>query len=88
MKLFTDIDFEKIENLKNSNQDINKLKILLANETTAMLHGAKAAEDSELTAKKTFSDKSIGKNLPIIKIKKCFHHMNIGNSGEIQMIKM
>ena len=58
------------ENLKNSNQDINKLKILLANETTTMLHGSKAAKDSELTAQKTFGDKSIGKNLPVIKIKK------------------
>ena len=70
MKLFTDIDFEKIENLKNNNQDINKLKVLLANETTAMLHGSKAAKDSELTAQKTFGDKSIGKNLPIVKVKK------------------
>jgi tyrosyl-tRNA synthetase len=35
-----------------------------------MLHGSKAAKDSELTAQKTFGDKSIGKNLPIIKIKK------------------
>ena len=43
---------------------------MLANETTTMLHGIKEAKDSELTAKKTFGDKSIGKNLPIIKIKK------------------
>ncbi len=64
------MDIEKIESLRNSNQDINKLKVLLANETTTMLHGSKSAKDSELTAKKTFSDKSIGKNLPIIKIKK------------------
>jgi len=70
LKLFTDIDLEQIASLKNSNQDINKLKVLLANETTAMLHGSKAAKDSELTAQKTFGDKSIGKNLPIIKIKK------------------
>jgi len=33
-----------------------------------MLHGGKAAKDSENTARKTFSDKSIGDNLPIIKI--------------------
>ena len=72
LKLFTDIEFEKIESLKNNNQDINKLKILLANETTALLHGSKAAKDSELTAQKTFGDKSIGKNLPIVKIKKSF----------------
>jgi len=70
LKLFTDIDLEQIESLKNSNQDINKLKVFLANEATAMLHGSKAAKDSELTAQKTFGDKSIGKNLPIIKIKK------------------
>ena len=72
LKLFTNIELERIENLKNNNQDINKLKVLLANETTAMLHGSKAAKDSELTAKKTFSDKSIGKNLPVVKIKKSF----------------
>jgi len=70
LKLFTDLDINQIDNLKNNSKDINQLKILLANETTAMLHGTKAAKDSELTAKKTFSDKSIGKNLPIIKIKK------------------
>ena len=35
-----------------------------------MLHGAKSAKDSEETAQKTFGDKSIGKNLPVIKIKK------------------
>ena len=35
-----------------------------------MLHGSKAAKDSESTAKKTFRDKSIGKNLPTVKIKK------------------
>jgi len=70
LKLFTDIDLEKIETVKNSNQDINKLKVLLANEAATMLHGAKAAKDSELTAQKTFGDKSIGKNLPTIKIKR------------------
>ena len=31
LKLFTDLDLEQIESLKNSNQDINKLKVLLAN---------------------------------------------------------
>ena len=70
LNLFTDIDLEQIESLISSNQNINKLKVLLANETTTMLHGSKAAKDSELTAQKTFGDKSIGKNLPIIKIKK------------------
>jgi len=70
LKIFTDLDLEEIENLKNKSQDINKLKILLANETTTMLHGPQAAKDSESTAQKTFGDKSIGKNLPVVKIKK------------------
>ena len=70
LKIFTDLGLEEIENLKNKSQDINKLKILLANETTTMLHGPQAAKDSESTAQKTFGDKSIGKNLPVVKIKK------------------
>ena len=69
LKLFTDLDLKKIDNLKN-NHDINELKILLANEATTMLHGSKSAKDSETTAKKTFKDRSIGKDLPTIKIKK------------------
>ena len=69
LKLFTDLEIEKIDNLKNS-QNINELKILLANEATTMLHGSKSAKDSESTAKKTFKDRSIGKDLPTIKIKK------------------
>ena len=69
LKLFTDLSISKIDSLKDS-IDINKLKILLANEATTMLHGTKAAKDSELTAEKTFKDKSIGKDLPTIKIKK------------------
>ena len=69
LKLFTDLDLKKIDELKN-NKDINELKILLANEATTMLHGTKASKDSEATAQKTFRDKSIGKDLPRIKIKK------------------
>jgi len=70
LKLFTDLELEEIESLKSKSQDINKLKILLADKTTAMLHGSQAAKDSQFTAQKTFGDKSIGKNLPIVKIKK------------------
>ena len=66
LKLFTDLDIAKINNLKN--QNINELKILLANEATKMLHGTKSAKDSEITAKKTFMDKSIGKDLPTVRI--------------------
>jgi tyrosyl-tRNA synthetase len=68
LKIFTNIEIEEIDNLKNL--DINKLKILLANKTTEMLHGLKQAKDSEKTAKETFSENSTGSNLPFIKLDK------------------
>ena len=70
LKLFTDLNLDQITELEKNNKDINKLKILLANETTTMLHGAEEAKESEITAQRTFVDKSVGKNLPIVKIKK------------------
>jgi tyrosyl-tRNA synthetase len=70
LKFFTDLSCEKIDGFKNQNKDINELKVLLANEATSMLHGTKEAKDSEITAKKTFEEKSFGKNLPFFKIKK------------------
>jgi len=70
LKLFTDLKIDQIKKFEEKNEDINKLKILLANETTTMLHGIKAARDSEITAQKTFGDKSIGKDLPTVKVRK------------------
>ena len=70
LRLFTNMHLDQISQLEKNNQDINKLKILLANEATTMLHGSKAAKESETTAQKTFKDKSIGKNLPVVKVKK------------------
>ena len=67
LKMFTNLSTEKIENIKGNN--INELKILLANETTSMLHGEKEARLSENTAKEVFSDNSKGINLPAVKIK-------------------
>ena len=66
LKIFTDIELQEIEKIKNKN--INELKILLANLCTEMLHGNKEAKLSEETAKKTFEEKSTGSGLPIIKI--------------------
>ena len=68
IKMFTDISLGKIEQIKN--QNINDLKILLANEATSMLHGKKAAHKAEETAKKTFGKGSVGDDLPLITIKK------------------
>ena len=68
LKMFTDLDIEEIDKMRD--EDINKLKIKLANETTTMLHGLKAAKSSEQAAKEAFSGTLLGSNLPSIKIKK------------------
>ena len=68
LKIFTDLGVEEIQKIKN--QDINKQKIILANETTSLLHGEKESKASEETAKKTFSENSLGSELPSISISK------------------
>ncbi len=68
LKMFTDLTLNKIEQLKN--EDINKLKIILANEATSMLHGRSASIKAEKTAQETFESGGSGKDLPVIKIKK------------------
>jgi len=77
LKNFTDLEIENIKKIENNN--INDLKILLANETTSMLHGEKAAKNSEQAAKEAFSGNSLGSSLPSIKISS----KNIDNNFDI-----
>ncbi len=70
LKYFTEIEVDELSNRVDSEKDINKLKILLANEATSIMHGAKASKDSEQTAKTTFIQGGIGKNIPEKKISK------------------
>ena len=67
LKMFTDLDVDEINKIKDEN--INQLKIKLANEATSMLHGKEEALSAEKTAKKTFDENSLGENLPSIDIK-------------------
>ena len=67
LKMFTDLNVDEIDKIKD--QDINQLKIKLANEATSMLHGKDEAISAEKTAKKTFEENSLGENLPSIEIK-------------------
>ena len=66
LKMFTDLKIEEIDEIKD--EDINHLKIKLANETTSMLHGKKSALNSEQAAKEAFSGNSLGSNLPSVRI--------------------
>ena len=67
LKIFTDLQVDEIDAMQNN--DINNLKILLANKATTMLHGEKKAQNSEEAAKEAFSGNSLGSNLPSVKIK-------------------
>ncbi len=70
MKLFTDIDISKIKEFENSKSiDINKLKSLLADEATTLLHGKENAKKAKEAANKIFSHKSISDDLPTLTLK-------------------
>ena len=85
LKIFTDISVEEIENKKNNN--INELKILLANEATTMLHGEEDSKKCFDQAKKIFSENSSDEGLPILKInKKDFKNKSL--SDLIQFTKL
>ena len=77
LKMFTDLRLSEIE--KVSNENINVQKIILANETTSMLHGAKEAANAEVIAKNSFSEDISGKNLPNVKIDKSNINCDIVN---------
>ena len=75
LKMFTDLSLNEIENIKDKN--INELKIILANNTTKMLHGKLEAEKSKKLANITFIENSTGENLPAIKVKNNILSKNI-----------
>ncbi len=68
LNFFTDLEVNEINNLNKEN--INELKVLLANKTTEMLHGVKEANKCEKIARETFSENSLGSSLPSVKIDK------------------
>ena len=70
LKYFTEDDIHNLTKQIENEKDINKLKILLANKATTILHGSKAAKDSAETAKETFVRGGLGKNIPEKKIEK------------------
>ena len=68
LKMFTEIPVNEIEQRRN--EDINNLKILLANEATTMLHGEQEAKKCFEQARKIFLEKSSDEGLPEFIIKK------------------
>jgi len=71
LRLFTDLPLDEIAKLEAlDGADINKAKIRLANESTAMLHGDDAAKKAEETARETFEKGGAAIGLPTFEIAK------------------
>ena len=69
MKLFTDLSKEQIDSHEqNSSKNINDLKIILANEVTAMLHGIENSRKAEQAAKQIFENKSLSEDMPTLSL--------------------
>ncbi len=69
LRLFTTLPLDEIARLeKLEGAEINEAKKILANETTAMLHGREAAEKAAETARKTFEEGRLGEALPSVEI--------------------
>ena len=69
LRLFTDLPLDEIGRLESlPGAEINRAKIVLATEATAMLHGREAAEAASATARETFEGGGAGDNLPTLQL--------------------
>ncbi len=69
LRLFTDLPLDEIVRLESlRGADINDAKIVLANETTKLAHGAEGAAAAAETARRTFEEGGIGDALPTFEI--------------------
>ena len=69
LRLFTDLSLEDIGKLESrEGAEINDAKIVLATETTALLHGRDAAEAAARTAADTFGAGGLGEDLPTLSL--------------------
>ncbi|SIN87594.1 tyrosine--tRNA ligase [Vannielia litorea] len=67
LKLYTELDVNECERLGAlQGSEINDAKIRLANEVTALCHGAEAAETAEATAREVFEKGGVGDDLPTL----------------------
>jgi len=67
LKLYTELPVEECDRLGSlGGSEINAGKIVLANEVTALLHGAEAAEAAQRTAREVFESGGVGEDLPTV----------------------
>ena len=69
LRLFTELPLAEIERLERlEGAEINDAKKLLANEATALCHGAGTAREAAETARRTFEEGAHGDSLPVIEV--------------------
>jgi tyrosyl-tRNA synthetase len=70
LRLFTELPMSEIRRLDAlKGADINEAKKILANEATKLCHGDRAARQAADTAKKTFEEGGVGKDIPTFELK-------------------
>ncbi|MCQ0969681.1 tyrosine--tRNA ligase [Paracoccus sp. TK19116] len=69
LKLYTELPVEECDRLGAlQGSEINEAKVRLANEVTALLHGAEAAASAEATAREVFEQGGTGGDLEVVTI--------------------
>lgn len=69
LRLFTELPMDEVRRLEAlEGAELNEAKKVLANEATALLHGADAARAAEDTARRTFEEGTAGQDLPTIEV--------------------
>jgi len=69
LKLFTTLPLDEIEKLTAlQGAEINEAKKVLANETTALMHGRTAADEAAQSAQTTFEQGGMGDSLPTLAV--------------------
>ena len=67
LKLYTELPVDECDRLGAlEGSEINAAKIILANEVTALLHGADAAQAAEATSREVFEKGGVGDDLPTL----------------------
>ncbi len=69
LRLFTELPLDEISRLeKLQGRELNEAKKVLANEATALAHGAPAAQQAAETARQTFEEGALAEGLPELDI--------------------
>ena len=80
LKLYTELPVAECDRLGAlAGSEINDAKVILANEVTALLHGAEAAKAAEATAREVFEKGGVGDDLPTLTLS----HDDIGDGVSI-----